>query len=87
VKVTDAYSGDREWLLGIWPDWDIGPDAHEHFHHDGCFYWHEHPGGPEPHHHTYDCGNEIHGPGRQADCIMPPEVADPDKHRTESKAT
>lgn len=87
MKVADAYGGDKDWLLKIFPGTDFGPDAHEHFHHDGCFYCHEHLGGRETHTHRYDCGNEIHGPGRKADCVMPPEVADPDKHPTESKAT
>lgn len=80
MRAADAYGGDKEWLLLTFPDLKTrtGPDAHEHFHHDGCFYWHEHQGGRETHSHRYDCDNEIHGPGRQRDCVMPPEVADPD---------
>lgn len=86
MRVTDCWSGDREWLLKTFPGESLGgPDDHEHAHHDGCFYHHEHEAGRHPHEHIYKCDNEIHGPGRSRECIMPPRVADPDAHRTESR--
>jgi hypothetical protein len=84
MRVTDAYAGDRDWLLRIFPDLEHGPDKHEHAHHDGCFYVDEHEGGRDPHSHVYDCPNDPHGPGRTAECVVPPKVAYPDKHRRKS---
>lgn len=68
-KVTDDWSGDRGWLLGTFPELKgIGPDRHEHVHHDGCFYAHEHKRGREPHDHVYECPNNPHGPARVSEC-------------------
>jgi hypothetical protein len=48
--VHDEWSGGREWVLETFPGMECGPDAHEHTHHDGCYYWHEHPHeGPHGH--------------------------------------
>lgn len=54
--VTDPWTGDRDYLIAtIFPAEVLGPDHHEHAHHDGCYYTHEHDGGRRPHPHRYRC--------------------------------
>jgi hypothetical protein len=71
-EVTDPWSGGREVLRDMFPgsprDWLLGRnsapvDAHEHGHHDGALFYHEHGRGQEPHDHVYACDGEDAGGG------------------------
>jgi hypothetical protein len=66
-EVTDPWSGGREVLHDMFMesahDWFVGrnsapAEAHEHGHHDGAMYYHEHARGQEPHDHVYWCDGE-----------------------------
>lgn len=48
----DEWSCDRDGLIELFgPGLKLGPDRHEHAHHDGCYYAHDHEGGGTPHNH------------------------------------
>jgi hypothetical protein len=70
--VTDPWSGGREVLHDMFrksaADWLLGrnsapAEAHEHWHHDGAMFYHEHARGQEPHDHVYECDGESAGAG------------------------
>jgi hypothetical protein len=54
---TDTYSGDRLHVLELFMSvpQDMPADIHEHAHHDGGYYAHDHPGGQVPHSHMKRC--------------------------------
>jgi hypothetical protein len=54
---TDTYSGGRDRVLELFnfPPSDLPRESHEHNHHDGGYYAHDHPGGQAPHSHTRRC--------------------------------
>jgi hypothetical protein len=56
-EVTDNWSGGREAVADLFIGDPKGApaQAHEHGHHDGAFFWHQHANGQEPHDHVYDC--------------------------------
>jgi hypothetical protein len=49
---VDGYSGDDDWVRGLFPDLRRNPNRHEHSHHESGFYYHVHSGGDKPHVHT-----------------------------------
>ena len=71
--VTDDWSGGRENLADMIPDGER-PDAHEHGHHDGALFYHEHACGQEPHDHEYWCDGEDAGAG--AGCYSENQAAE-----------
>jgi hypothetical protein len=51
----DDYScNDQELREGTFPDFKPNRNRHEHFHHEGAYYWHIHKNGGVPHYHLYD---------------------------------
>jgi hypothetical protein len=81
-EVTDPWSGGREVLhdmftskRGWLPGRNNAPaEAHEHGHHDGAMYYHEHPRGQVPHDHVYECDGEDAGAG--AGCYTGKQAAE-----------
>lgn len=81
-EVTDNWSGGREVLHDMFTggskDLLTGngapAEAHEHGHHDGAMFFHEHARGQEPHDHVYECDGENAGAG--AGCYSENQAAE-----------
>jgi hypothetical protein len=78
-EVTDYWSGGREAVqdLFIGDKRGVPAEAHEHGHHDGALFAHEHARGQEPHDHVYECDGE---------CTESPVHCYSKKQATESSA-
>jgi hypothetical protein len=81
--VTDPWSGGREVLADMFhrnlrdviARRNTAPEeAHEHGHHDGAFFYHQHARGQEPHDHAYECDGEDAGGG--AGCFSEYQAAE-----------
>jgi hypothetical protein len=80
---TDNWSGGREVLADMFHrtprDMIAGrntapEEAHEHGHHDGALFYHQHARGQEPHDHVYECDGEDAGGG--AGCFTEYQAAE-----------